>query len=115
MWDPKTLHQPLGRRSKLTPRHGNEAGNQNQADGFLMALEGELYEEKEGRRSWNLAGFPQVSPLTPQRSVVRMIHPLYQPTLPGSSVWKRGLSAAPLMLPQATTRRKPPQGQSLSG
>lgn len=32
----------------------------------LMALEGGLYEERKGRRSWNLAEFLQVSPLIPR-------------------------------------------------
>lgn len=42
--------------------------------GFLMALEGGLYEVREGRKRWNSAGFPQVSPLTPQGSVVSMLY-----------------------------------------
>lgn len=42
--------------------------------GFLMALEGGLYEEREARRMQNLAGFLHVSPLPLQGSVVRMLH-----------------------------------------
>lgn len=39
-----------------------------------MALEEGLYEEREGRRSWNLAKFLQVSPFILQGSVVSMLH-----------------------------------------